>query len=171
MRILFFRGAQWSKRLRLNRSAGFSPHQRSTVQRAHAFHSPALCEIALKRHKCRAPFAERDCAGSQWQRPTKEVSFLLPGNCNGGESADERGQLFLPLPKGEGRGEGEERGKINTRFKNHTPFPLTLNPSPLGRGKCVIPPKWSSGSLVNWWHEPKGSAGFSPHQRSIAGRA
>src|SRR5215203_4208322 len=92
MRISFFSGARCSKRLRLNRSAGFSPLQRSVVG----------------------------------QRPTKEVSFLLPGNCNGGESADERGQVFLPLPKGEGRGEGEQRWKI-ARVVNITP----PSPSPL----------------------------------------
>jgi hypothetical protein len=41
--------------------------------------------------------------------------------------ADERGQVFLPLPKGEGWGEGEERMKNFTRAANiarRSPSPL-----------------------------------------------
>jgi hypothetical protein len=75
--------------------------------------------FTLMRHKCRAPLeSERDWAESQSQGPTKE-----------------------------GRGEGEECWKIYKRCKCCAPFPLTLNPSPLGRGKCVIPP---TQCLVPW---------------------
>jgi hypothetical protein len=53
----------------------------------------------------------------------KKISFSWPRNTHRRDSADERGQVFLPLPKGEGWGEGEERVKIRTRCHALCPHP------------------------------------------------
>jgi hypothetical protein len=47
--------------------------------------------------------------------------------------SDERGQVFLPLPKGEGRGDGEERVKVSHALQTSRIVPLTLHPSPVRR--------------------------------------
>src|SRR5215207_11713595 len=93
---------------------------------------------------------QRSAAVSKTSRrdQRKKVSFLWPRNTHRRAFADERGQVFLPLPKGEGRGEGEERVKISHALQTSRAVPLTLNPSPRGRGKRVIPPKCSFSSLA-----------------------
>src|SRR5215203_5042060 len=75
------------------------------------------------------------------KRHQRRRASAVPRNNSGEQFVGRCGRWLLPLPKGEGGGEGKEGSKIHRRCKNYVSFPLTLSPSPLGRGKRVIPPK------------------------------
>src|SRR5215203_1664513 len=99
-----------------------------------AFERVSIAAAGL-RHS-RAPFPpERDCAESQSQRPTKEdFVFIAQGTATGASALARRGKVFLPLPKGEGRGEGKVHS-IFTRVAVPTlRFPSPLIPLPRGEG-------------------------------------
>src|SRR5215218_8837465 len=62
------------------------------------------CCCGWSRRHSRAPFpSERDCAESQSQKPTKEGFVFVAKEPHRRNSADARGQVFLPLPS-DGRG-------------------------------------------------------------------